>query len=560
MHNQLDSARKTPIDVLWWTDHDWRMSAQGYRQAVHFTSLKETENGAPVTWKKVTSGGSTLTSSAMTIVTSPASPLDPVTPASSMSVTGVGTGTAFSTVRGVATGARDNLRSTLAGQQIALEVYPQQVGPNTMCEIRVLSSTHPATGGRPAGQYTLSYRIGGPDAPGTRKASGITGIVVLPGTAGTWNSIVLNPEQDAAAIWPDIQSQDLSMCELSLGVQSRGGTTARAFYDYLRFTRTVDNGHALTVQRQLAATYAPAYPTVTQHIGLEVSLYEKHINWFGGDVALPDYGTLRINPTIDDPAATANQIAMIHAAGGIASFNHMFGTGNSLVADAEQEKRRKTVSSQLITTASYGADLLEVGYRQRGGVNLPRHLAAWDACSRNAVFLTGTGVSDDHSGGGWKTSIRNFYTYAWAPDTSEDSLIAALRAGRCFFGDVLRFTGQLDLLVDGVGPMGSVTVSSLATRTVRVTATNVPSGGRVNIVRGPTDLAGPSQPEPATVVTTMPASALTTGPVDVTVTPGSGCFIRTEVCDATGLIIAGSNPVWLLPDPSSVLIPPDRSV
>ena len=555
MRQQLTAAKTNAIDVIWWSDHDWRMSAHGYRQVVHFTALTESENGVPITWRKVTSTGTAT--SAIAIVASPASPLDP-SPSSSLSVSATGTGTSFSTARAVAKGGRDNVRSSLAGQTLAMEIYPNSMSSDTFCEIRIASSTHPATNGRPAGAYTLSYRIGGPDPAGTRRADGLTGVVVLPGTAGVWNSVVISPAGDAAALWPGLEADDLSLCELSFGVQSRNGAPARGYIDFLRFTRTVDGNAPMDVQRRLMSTYQAAFPAITQRQGLEVSLYDRHLNWFGGDVSLPDYGTLRILPEIHDDAAIAGQVAMIHNAGGVASLNHMFGTGNDLVSEDEQERRRRALAPKLISNAAFGADILEVGDRQRGGVDLSRHLAMWDACSRNGIFLTGNGVSDDHSGQGWRTSIRNFFTYAWAADTQEPSLLAALRAGRCYFGDIQRYSGWLDLLVDQVHPMGSVSIAQLPSRTLRIIATRIPSGGQVSVVTGPVDYAGPTQPDPGTTTTSLPGSAFGAGYADITVDTPTSRFVRVAVCDATGRIVGGSNPVWLLTDAGPTPIPPAR--
>jgi hypothetical protein len=393
---------------------------------------------------------------------------------------------------------------------------------------------------------------------GTRRADGLLGVVVLPGIDGAWNSVVITPAADAAAIWPGLEADDLSLCELSFGVQSRNGAAARGYIDYLRFSRTVDGNTPIDVQRGLMATYQPAFPAITQHQGLEVSLYDQHLNWFGGDVTLPDYGTLPIVPTIKDDAATAGQAAMIRTAGGVASLNHMFGAGNDLVSEDEQERRRRALATKLIGNAAYGVDILEVGYRQRGGADLSRHLAVWDACSRNGIFLTGNGVSDDHSGQGWRTSIRNFFTYAWASDALEATLLAALRAGRCFFGDIQRFTGWLDLLVDGVYPMGSVSIAQMPSRTVRITATKIPSGGWVSVVTGPVDHAGSSQPDPGTTTTPIAASAFAAGYADIAVDTSVSTFVRVVVVDSTGRIVAGSNPVWLLTEPGPEPIPPAR--
>ena len=38
----------------------------------------------------------------------------------------------------------------------------------------------------------------------------------------------------------------------------------------------------------------------------------------------------------------------------------------------------------------------------------------WDALSRNGLFVTGNGVSDDHSGQGWAEQPNRYYTATWA--------------------------------------------------------------------------------------------------------------------------------------------------
>ena len=39
MDAQLNQAATNTVDVLWWTDHDFRMTGRGYRKTVHFISL-----------------------------------------------------------------------------------------------------------------------------------------------------------------------------------------------------------------------------------------------------------------------------------------------------------------------------------------------------------------------------------------------------------------------------------------------------------------------------------------------------------------------------------------
>ena len=99
----------------------------------------------------------------------------------SLRLNATSSGTSLATIRATANaaGSRENLRSSLAGQSIVVDVFPETVGPNAFLEIRVELSDQPLSGGRSAGTYSIAYRIGGPDAPGTRRISGRDGFIGL---------------------------------------------------------------------------------------------------------------------------------------------------------------------------------------------------------------------------------------------------------------------------------------------------------------------------------------------------------------------------------------------
>lgn len=556
MRWQLNEAAANGVDVVWWSEHDWRMSGHGYRQQVHFSGQTESEDGSPLAWTQSKSGS--LSSYSGRIVTSPASPLDPAGP-SSLRLEAIGSKSSLATVRWIAgdSGARLNLHGTLAGQTLRLEVFPESIGSNAYLEMRIRTSQMPSVAGRAAERYELCYRVGGPDPAGTVRATGVSGLVVLDAPVGTWTSLAVTPCDDIARLWPDLQPLDAALVELSLAAGSKSRARAAGYFDYLRFDRTLTGDQPLEVQRQLMEAYAGLY-TATQLAGLEVSLDAHHLNWFGGALSLPDYGSLPIQPATNNPAATAALVTTIHDRGGLASYNHMFGSSNSLGTSTAQEKKRRQVAADLISRRAFGADVLEVGYRQRGGVDLSRHLAVWDACSRNAIFLTGNGVNDSH-GGSWATQMNRFLTWAWAADATEESLLGALGAGRCTFGDP-RFTGQLDLVVDGVCPMGSVSISDLPVRLLGIVGSGFPAGGSVRVIQGPVDLGGPASPDPGTaVVMTIPSSAFEAGFVEVVLDTTVPTFARVEVLDDGGQLFAGSNPVWLLRSDPPGGIPPARA-
>ncbi len=555
---QLQQASATGVDVIWWTEHDWRMSAHGFWEEVHFTAGTETAGGVKLQWKDSATGS--FTSRTAAFVTSPVSPNDPLS-SKAYRLSAVGSSaTAFAFQRRWADtpSSRLNLRGTLAGLSASIEVLPETIGADAFLEIRFLVGSRPATAGRASGMYSISYRIGGPDAPGTRRIEGLNGIVTMGAPVGSWSTITMTPCDDIAVFWPDLVATDAGMCEFSIAAASRAGSTAKGVFDYLRFTRA-HSTDAVQLQRQIMDAYASAFPQVQQHQGLEVSLFHNHLNWFGGAVTIPDYTGIPVVPEVDDPSVTRQLMAAVRAAGGVASYNHIFGTASGTDSTTVQEQKRRAETATLVTERLYGADMVEVAYRNYGRVALTRHLAVWDACSRNNIFSTGIGSSDNHGGTSWLTQQNNFVTCAWAEDLSEFSLQGAMRAGRCYFADLQRYGGQLDMTVDGVHPMGSATVSGDATRELTVSVPGAPSNGTLRMVTGPVDNAGPATPEPGTATQTIPMSSVVGGQYSMSVDTTTPRFVRAEVWDSSNRLIAGSNPVWLLRDPPIDGIPPERA-
>lgn len=551
MDGHLQQAEATGTDVIWWTDHDTKMNGVHDRKVVHFSSLTdETGDGSPWRWTLQRSGPLSSVSTGG-IVDQPASPLDPVR-AGSLQVAAQTTGATPASLGFTphADPSHYNWRTNLTGQTLALEVMPTSASPTAYLELLIGSAHHPASGGRPAGRYTVSYRFDG-TGTASRRADGRQAVITVSCRVGTWNSVVLKPEQDLAAVFPDLDARDFSLYEFSLNAVSAGGGPAgggkaSGYFDYLRFSRVTTGEVALTVQSDMMDSYRRRYPRVTQHQGLEISRGLPHLNWFGGSIALPTYSNVG-SDYLDFLRHTA--VRDIHSAGGVASYNHPYGTTNPRIPlpATKQDALQRSVAAQMLATNALDADILEVGYPMRAGVDIDRHTGLWDTCSRNGIFLTGNGVTDDHIGDDWLHVSNDWTTSAWADGSTEATLLAALRSGRAWCGSISGYQGALDLLVDNSCPMGSATVSGSATRALRVTATGVPDGGRLELVQGAVDYAGTADPVPTTaVVKTVPAGALRAGAVDVQVDTGQSSFVRSQVRDSGGALIALSNPVWLL--------------
>jgi hypothetical protein len=558
MAGQLLQAASNAVDVLWWTDHDHRMNGLDYRDTVHFTSLDH-EQGGPGqggSWKWLPQeSGPVASGSGGGIVTQPSSPNDPVA-GGSMYLTARSNGaqTARYGFYADCQPADWNYRDNLTGQTLDIDVLLETGWRAGFLELLIGTSYHQASGGRPAGDYSLSYRFVPPGTPAGRSAQGLQGVITIPVTpsgSNPWYTATLSPSGDIADLWPDLDYRDFALWELTLNAASDGDQVG-GYFDYLRFNRTMGGEASLAQQRDMGARLAADYPSVVQQQGLEVSWRTPHVNWFG-PLTFPSYGAVSEQEWV---TYLAGLVPQIHQQGGLVSYNHPFGTSQqAALPRSQQDAMLVQLARDLLPGGSQpdvlGCDLLEVGYPLRAGVDLAHHVALWDIMSRNAVFLTGNGTSDDHWGQDWLTGRHaggnNWVTSAWAAGTSQPDLLAALAAGQAWCGSLASFRGALDLTVDGSCPMGSVSISRVNTRRLDATVTGVPAGGSLQILQGAVDYAGAHDLAPDTqVIGSYPASELTSGSVSVTVDNRKASFVRTQVLDAAGAVVGLSNPAWLL--------------
>lgn len=555
MQAQLAQAASNSVDVLWWTDHAERMVGWDYRDTVHFTSLTN-EAGAPGqggAWHwQAQRTGSLSAASGGGIVTSPVTPNDPA-PHGSLQVSAQAlSGTAKFEFNVNAKPAVWNFRDNLAGQKLSIDVLADPGWTRGYLEVAVTSSFHLASAGRPRGSYSLSYQIVPAGQKARRFASARTGIVVVPVPADghTWTTVTMDPAADIAALWPDLDYRDFALFGLALGAVSTGDQVS-GYFGYLNFTRALSGGELFAQQASMMSALAPAYPSVNQLQGTEISWPAPHVNWFG-NAQIPDYS--QVTPQTYPAWVAQTVIPQIHAAGGLASYNHPFGTPLiPALPQAKQDTLLTQAATSLLRNSAISCDILEVGYPLRNGVDLAHHLGLWDVMSRNAVFLTGNGVSDDHDGLDWTGSGNNWVTCAWAASASQKALLAALAAGQVWCGSLPKFPlsagAALNLMVDGSCPMGSVSLSSRASRQLTVTAAGVPANGSVQVQRGTVDYAGTADPSPTTAVIasyTAAELAATGGQKVLTVDTTAESFVRVVVLDSARVIQAASNPVWML--------------
>ncbi len=537
MQAQLQQATDLGVDVVWWTDHDFRLSATGYRDAVRFDGLDEPEDGTPWRWVEVREGEPV--SGATTFVEA----LAPDETGSAMRVavtSGSAPGASAALLR-EGEAWNTTYTRTLAATVLTIDVLVEPVAagaPGAGIEggvegvVRVVSSYRPATGGRPAGTYVVEYRVG--DDGGLRlEDDGLTGVVGLPSVAGERQRLALDLEGDVARLWPDLVSADAGLFRLQVGARSRDGAAAAVRFDRLRFERgRTGVREPLALQREVMAAYAAEFPGVVQHQGSEISLV-RHLNAYGGDLTLPDYGDVGQPLKDTSERATRRMVREMQSHGSLVALNHPLGDagGEAGLADL------------LVRTRALGADAVEVG---TGPGATESALRAFDAAARNVVLVTATGTNDDHHGVDWRADDQRWVTSVWAGSTSEPHLLDALRAGRAFVWDPVRWSGTLGLEVSAGGLLaatGSVAVVGARRARVAVTAPDLPEGVSLVLVVGPAD---PTGRDGARAGTSRRPLTVVGGVAEVEVrTPGSR-YLRVEARTGAGDLVAFTNPVWVL--------------
>lgn len=528
MDAHLEQAERLGVDVVWWTDHDFRKTAFGYRTAVGFDGLHEPAGGQDLTWVPVTTGD--LADTGLTFVDLPVNPDEP---GKKMQVHGQsGYADTWASYRLEATVQNSLYSTSYSDTTLVLDVLPQAASEETRIVVEVVSSYRPASGGRPAGQYRLEYRLGGEVGRWTEDG-GLLGVIGLEaGALDTWRRLQLDLRADHAALWPDTVADDASLWRLRLGVLARNGAVAQVLFDRLRFERTRDLlGSGTPLLDGAIAEYRKRYPGVKQFDAAEISLV-LHLNAFGGDGALPDYpGRYAVKD--GSVEAQRDMVRWLHHHGATVGINHPLDG-----IDGPTELARR-----LVTTRGQHADLIEIGT----GSSVDKLAGAFDVASRNAVFLTANGSTDDHDGVNWSGDGRRWLTSVWSKSSRRADLCAALEAGRAWFYDPRYWNGTFDLRLEGSSKMGGVTFTRNKRLDLVVMATDLPEASTLEVVVGRCDRAGASRLEPVNRISEIPARKVRAGRWSQYVDRGVGVYVRAAVRSELGDIIGFSNPVWALP-------------
>ena len=178
----------------------------------------------------------------------------------------------------------------------------------------------------------------------------------------------------------------------------------------------------------------------------------------------------------------------------------------------------------------------------RDGFSAQDYLRLWDRLSANGIIITGNGDSDNHHAvkEGW-TEGNNFCTYAGLYDTetpSEEAFLAAFQRGSAWLGNPVHM-GEIQFHANGK-PMGSIHIGKEAA--CRFDVHDVKCDGYVRcIINGDERCRWPLLNGQASGEITLTAQEKYN-------------FARLELYREDGLLIAATNPIYLIENPEDVLI------
>ncbi|MBQ8685067.1 MAG: hypothetical protein IJ514_02705 [Clostridia bacterium] len=327
---------------------------------------------------------------------------------------------------------------------------------------------------------------------------------------------------------------DNALCNIRLVVEKGAKMVFRTF----AFHRELEFEAVRQEQIKLAEKLGKKWG-VTPFVGFEISGAGNHKNCYSTKVPVIDYAAF------DYKVSNEQAVAHVKKHGGIFSWNHPLWKSAAQFPEKTDEEIVADFAETLIKERVYGATLIEVGfpYGRDGFGSAEAYLRLWDKLSENGVFITGDGDSDNHDAvaDGW-TEGNNFCTFAGllkneAP--TEESFVNAFRRGSVWAGNPVKIRE----LSFGTGdkPMGSVLVGEKAD--IRFSSSGIKSDGyAVCVINGERSQR-----------------------IDVKDGKFSGectlyCdkkynFARLEVYDADGILIAFSNPIYLVANEKD--IPPE---
>ena len=566
MASQLWQADDVGVDVVWWSDNDFRISSNRSVSAFSFEDEAEpADRGESWTalgpreaalrkhlrgWRSAERGRQGYEA------------------AGSFTVENGRDGSRNFRIGAEALGALDFIRSSrrfsadgglhhrpLASEvTVRLAVLPLEHDSDGRAFVEFVLSEQAPARRTPARVRRVHYYLSNEDSEPWLEAATLR--IPVPFRPGEWNDLALELTADTVAGFPSGEGWDNGLGGIELGVEARAQATPSAHFDDLKIEQVASGPAAYARQRELMERLGRRWPEVAQYQGVEISHSGHHLNELSVGTELLDYDRLasesglldRGDGPLDEDALArfvlGRAVEAAHARGGLISHNHMFGVE---LGEGAVGPEPEAVLEELAAERLFGADLIEVGYRRKGGRGLAEHLWVWDRLAQRGLFPVGIGASDSHGGPAqrWRWSPNNFVTWVLAPTSGREDLIAGLRAGRAFFGDIARFDGRVDLESGRGFRMGQIVVTDRGSATVLLWAEGARVGDDLRAVEADGVAATWHDPGEEIVVAHELARI-----------PG---FVRLELTDGAGGVYAVSNPVHFVREVPAAGIPGVRA-
>jgi len=538
------------VDIVVPTDHDWRVQLRNYGGQYHFSGWSEpTPSGKWVLVRRPGSGTLSATSGASLVAGPALADLSAGAGALRLVAGSTSTSPAKLIYEVDSTSSNADARGTVLGRSLHIWVKPNSASTaRTYLGVRVGLAIDPVYGAK---QITYRLRTDLVSATAPTVVGGVA-TVDVPVVQGQWFELVPDLLADIAQCFPDsrVSAKDNNLNAMQMVAVGTMGSPVDGLFSYLH----LDNDSAydpLSAYGSVLEPYRAANLGLLIPHGMEHSV-DTHKCQIGGQPFLYAYpGRTSGGPThttYGDAVAT-DLVTAIQVHEGVASYNHPFGTLTTVPTGTKRASVLLAQMTSALATRCHGADCIEVGYNRRG-MDLAGHLELFDCLNANGLFLTATGVSDDHVGKNWMAQENRFVTLPWMRALSELSLKSALRGGRAAVGLLGTFTGSLDLSINRVAYMGQAYQATLnPSDSVVLEAYGLPSGATVELFSGPIDMQGTNFQRP-TKIATFSADQFATGSAAWPVVDSASRYYRFTVLDPLGTIIAFTNPVWTLPPAS----------
>jgi hypothetical protein len=539
MRGHLEAARRLgSVDVLWWSDHDWRIALHTYQRGFDFESgsldtvivvpgrrrEKRLAHGAAnaescrVSW---TGRGRAVRhpDERVEVVAAPGG-----RPGRAGRWSAAAPGSEVRSFARAFVADRDRTHFPLGARlRVRFALYVEEMAPaGARAVVSFVLSQQPPDNR----QGVVNFVVGDAGARAARWSADSLRVADVPldAPAGRWIDVRLDIAREAERL--GLGGADNSLCAIEVGLETRDGARATIYIDDFAIEEEI-RGDALLEWQQEFVTGAAAGDSISQLVGIEIS-YGRHVNYFGPALALPDFAA---HPNGFD---AIDAVAFAHEHGGLASLNHVFGTADEESDERESpDDRFATILDELTRSRCYGADLIEIGYPTRA-LTIEHFLALWDSLWSRDILIPGTGVSDSHNNAiGWRDG-NNFVTWIWARSMSREDLLEGLRAGALAFGNPALLDGDVMLSTSDGHRMGEVVdgVGEESRHEFRLRVKNAdPSWHAIAVLSGerrtPIPFGTVARDEEIVFESPTP--------------PGS--HVRCEIRDGAGAIIACTNPI-----------------